>query len=408
MGLELRETIKFTVGAMLICVFCISGTGMSQETIELVNGGTIESKVLNPTETPRMTWQLQMAEGVTVELPNKNAVERIVMQPQATPQYYVKVPFLAESAETHVKLAEICKAQKLEHLANLHYQRVLELDPENVAARQALNYRKIDGEWTTLENEMEKQGYVKDRHGKWTTPQKLMIDERRVQVGREYHDSNKTVLNLIARLKAAPSEETEHALYALSDPTAVPPLVNALQNESNPEFRDVFVRALSHIGTGPAYYEIAQWTMREPNEDVCWTCIVLLQGSPGVAKFFTPYLTNADNIVVNRAAYVLGQLSDRTAILALINALITEHEIEVRRADPNLRQYTGTGSNSFVGQQALKSEKAKELVSNREVLVALRKLSNQDFGYDIPLWLDWWAEQNQITNFDARRGSYDH
>lgn len=405
MRLFFRETAIFIAATSFL--FVVSGSVGAQETVELANGETIECEILNPTEMPRKAWQLRIGEGVTVELANKKTVDRVVLQPQATPQYYARVPFLPESAETHVKLAEVCMSQKLDHLGKMHYERALELEPDNLAARQALNHRKIDGQWTTLENEMEQRGYVKDKRGNWTTPQKLLIDERRVQVGREHHDSSKTVQNLIARWKANPSQETENELYALVDPTAVPPLANALQNEPDPEFRDVLIRALSQIGTGPAWYEIANWAMREPNDDVCWTCIVLMQSSPGMAKFFTPYLTSRDNLVVNRAAYILGQLGDRTAIPPLINALITEHEVEVRRGDPNLSQYTGAGNNSFAGRQALKPEKANELVSNREVLVALRNLSGQDFSYDIPAWLDWWGGQNQITDFDARRGSYD-
>ena len=382
-------------------------TVFASDILELTNGTTVEGKILNPKETPRKTWQIQMAEGVTVELPHRTTVVRQAFPPSALEQYYAKVPFLPESAETHLKLAEVCMSQNLASLGNLHYQQVLDMDSENSAARQALQYAKIDGEWTTRDDVMLQQGYVKNSRGVWVTRQKKMIDERQVQAGQELRDSSRIVQNLIAQWKANPSQEVEDALYALTDPGAVPALSDVLKNEQNPKLREVVVGVLSRIGTGPAYYEIAQYTMREKDETVTQTCLGALRRLPGISKNFVQYLADKDNLTVNRAAYIIGQLNDRAATPALINALITQHEIAIPRVNPNDAQYTGTGNNSFAGQQALKSKNETVYVSNPEVLGALRKLNGMDFGYEIPTWWDWWVDQNQITDFDARRGSRD-
>ncbi len=405
------KTVKLLIiFAVIIVATCPVGRDVAifaSDVLELTNQATVEGEILNRSENAGKSLQIQLAEGVVVELPSRETVNRVVMQPQATSQYYLKAPFLPESVETHLKLAEVCKANNLEQLGSLHYQRVLDIDPENVTARKALNYRKIDGEWTTREDEMFRLGYVKTSRGDWTTPQKLAIDTRQVQIGRERRDSDQEVQKLIALLKAGPSRETENALFALTDPAAVPPLAEALSNEPNAELRDVYVRSLSQIGTEAAFYEIAKWAMRETDETVGLTCIMIMQSSPGMSKYFVPYLTHEDNLTVNRAAYVLGQLNDRTAIPSLIAALITQHEVVIRQGDLNLSQYTGSGNNSFVGGRALQPEKSNEMLSNREVLVALRNLTGTDFGYEVPAWWDWWAGQNQATDFDARRGGYD-
>ena len=378
-----------------VFVFCtrLGHALVAPDVLELANGVTTEGKILNSSETPRKSWQVQMTEGVTVELPNKTTANRPMSQPQASDQYYAKVPFLPESVETHLKLAEVCMAQRLESLAQLHYQRVLDMDPENVTAHTALNHRKIDGEWISNDEIMLRQGYVKTNRG-WTTPQKLMIDERQVQIGRENRESSQTAQNLVAQFKANPGQETENALLHLDDPNAVSVLADALKNEPNPKFRDIYVRALAKIRTEPADYEIAQCAMRENDENVAQTCITILQDLSGTSKFFVPYLTSRDNITINRAAYILGQLSDRTAIPPLIDALITQHEMVVSQNKSN-------------DNHRSPSQKENVLVSNPDVLTTLRKLSGQNFGYDIPVWWDWWAEQNQIRDFDARRGSRD-
>ena len=380
---------------------------VAQDVLELTNHVSLEGKVLNPSESPRKLWKIQMAEGIIVELPHRTTVDRQVMQSQVLEQYYAKVPFLPESVETHLKLAEVCMAQRLENLGELHYQRVLEIAPENKTARSALGHRQVNDEWISRDDEMLQQGYVKTKSGTWVTPQKLLIDERQVQIGKELQESGQAVKNLIARLKANPSQESENALFALTDPGAVPALADALKNEQNPVFRGIYVRSLAKIGTGPACYEIAQCAMREKDETVGRACVDAMRNSSGISKFFLPYLTNKDNTIVNRAARIIGQLNEWAVIPDLINALITQHEIVVRQTDPNLAQYTGSANNSFSGQQALKQKTETVFVSNPEVLGALRRLSGMDFGYEVPDWWDWWAGQNQIADFDARRGSRD-
>ncbi|MCL2622374.1 MAG: hypothetical protein FWD31_01805 [Planctomycetaceae bacterium] len=385
----------------------LSPAVLSSDILELSSSVTIDGKILNSTESPRKTWRVQMAEGVIVELPHKAGTSRQVMQPQAMQQYYAKVPFLPETVETHLKLAEVCMTQNLVSLGNLHYQRVLDIDPENLKARNALNYRKINGQWVTLEEEMLRQGYVKTSRGIWTTAQKLMIDERRVQLGQDYREPSPVVQNLIAQFKANPSQETEDGLLNLTDPEAVPALADALKNEPNPSCRNIYVRTLAQIGTGPAFREIAQCAMREKDENVVRVCIVAMQNTPAISKLFVQFLANQDNTTVNRAAYIIGQLNDRTAIPALINALMTQHDIAVSRVDPNLAQFAGTGNHSFGSQQVLRPKTEIVFISNPEVLGALRKLTGMDFEYEVVAWWNWWAGQNQIVDFDARRGSRD-
>ena len=279
---------------LIICIVAFSGVVSATDVLELTNRGTIEGKILNPKELPRKTWHIQIAEGIFVELPHRSTVVRQAFPQPALEQYFAKAPFLPESAETHLRLAEVCMTQNLVQLGNLHYQRVLEIDPDNRPARQALNYRQIDGEWTTRDALLLQQGYVMNPRGQWVTRQKLMIDEEQVQIRQELPDSGHT-----------------------------------------------------------------------------------------------------------------GQWNARAVIPDLINVLITQREVVVRQNDPNHAQYTGTGNNSYVGSQTLKPEKTTEFITNPEALDALRKLSGMDFNYDVPAWWEWWAAQNQIPDFDARRGSRD-
>jgi hypothetical protein len=178
-----------------LCVVVWGYHAIASDVLELTNRVTIEGKILNPAESPRKTWQVEMAKGVIVELPHKATVDRQVTRPLAVDQYYAKVPFLPETAETHLKLAEVCMSQGLEQLGNLHYQRVLDIDPENQIARRALNQRKVDGEWTTYDAGMTRQGYVKNHRGTWVTRQQQLISERPVQSWQSRSNPNQVVQN---------------------------------------------------------------------------------------------------------------------------------------------------------------------------------------------------------------------
>ena len=360
----------------------------ADEVIELTNGNTISGRILNPSEAPRKTWQIQLAQGITLELPHPGTVRQVPMQHEMVSQYFDRVPFYAESVENHLKLAEICNSNNMINFSQLHYERVLELDPDNQVARQALNYRKVDGEWTTYEGEMLRQGYVKTKRGTWTTPQNLMISEQKIQVGSALQpDVPKNMQNFIEKLKSPDQQEADQALVALRTPAAVTELAKGLKSEPDSKLRDLYVRALAKIGNDMANREISLWSIQEPSEEVCWTCITKMRSVPGLSKHIIPYLNNQDNVTLNRAAYVIGRLGDRAAIPALIDVLITEHKVPVNRN--------------------LKPETATELVSNREVLMALQALTGENFRYDIQSWRNWWSIQNRAAEFDARRGSYD-
>jgi len=175
---------------IFVCVFELGIPAFALDVLELTNRVTIDGKILNPAESPRKTWQVQIAKGVTVELPHKTTIDRQLTRPQAIDQYYAKVPFLPETVETHLKSAEVCILQGLEEFGKRHYQRVLDIDPENQTARGALNQRKINEEWISLDDQMARQGYIKNPRGNWVTRQQQLISEQQMQLGQKLPQSN--------------------------------------------------------------------------------------------------------------------------------------------------------------------------------------------------------------------------
>jgi len=173
--------------------FCIAESvtrEIAADVLELTNRVTIEGKILNPDELPRKTWQVELSKGVIVELQHKTTVGGQVTRSQAIGQYYAKAPFLPETVETHLKLAEVCMSKGLEQLGDLHYQRVLDIDQDNQTARRALNYSKVGGEWVTRDEEMTRQGYIKTNRGTWTTRQQQLISDQQSKVRQSLGQTN--------------------------------------------------------------------------------------------------------------------------------------------------------------------------------------------------------------------------
>jgi len=368
------------------------------EEIELSNGVLIQGKL---SETPKKNLQIQLAEGVTVEFSHNKAIRQTIANSEIQEQYFAKVPFLAESVETHLKAAEVCQAKNLNDLAKRHYQRILELDADQPKAREMLGYRKLGENWVTRDEEMLQQGYVQTKHGGWTTRQNQLILENKIFAETNENDAELTAAtkNLIEQLKTEHAKTAEKDLLQMSNPAVVKILSEQLKNEQTSQTREILIRVLGKIGTSQAFREIAAWSIQEPNEQVCKICISLIKERPSFSRFFYPHLRSNDNKIVNRAAFILGELGDRAAIPLLIDSLVTNHLVKIIIDDRTPGARTNNGN--------LMTEEQTETVTNRDVLNALNRLTKVDFGYNIPAWRKWWEDSQIAKNFDSRRGSVD-
>jgi hypothetical protein len=109
-------------------------------------------------------------------------------------------------------------------------------------------------------------------------------------------------------------------------------------------------------------------------------------------------LKNNDNVVVNNAAFALGNIGDPGAIPYLIDALVTEHKIIISPEGRNTMNLPGLTS---------RREQISEQRKNIDVLEALRHLSGVNFDFDVAAWRAWWGDLQNSDYFDSRRGSVD-
>ena len=134
-------------------------------------------------------------------------------------------------------------------------------------------------------------------------------------------------------------------------------------------------------------------------------------------------LRDRNNVVVRRAGTVLAKIGDETSVPALIRALVTTHSYKVRvpvqgysfGVDGSIPGGTGLPPEIEVGLRTgvydsvqvvplLGAARATKLIpvavnrENEEVLMALRQITGNNFGFDENTWQRWWnIDRNQAT-----------
>jgi hypothetical protein len=309
------------------------------EVFVLQNGSRVEGEWVNRTEwdnakTPPKSYTVKVGGGeITLDAAQVKEVQST--RPELA-EYEKTRAQHADTVDGHWAMAEWCREHKLTDQRQKHLNRVIELDPEHLAARRALQQVKIDGEWMTTDEAREKKGYVRNSKGEWELPQKAELKEeqlQRKQAEAAWFQKVQTLRKALATNKAAQARES---LAAIVDPVAISALTRVIkeeQKQGRPEVRTLLVEALAHIGTPEAAAVLATLAMDDPDKEVRLTCLDFLEKKhdPGVVSYFVARLTDKkkNNDIMSRAAVCLGRMKDPSAIRPLIDHLITLQRIQV-------------------------------------------------------------------------------
>jgi hypothetical protein len=215
-------------------------------------------------------------------------------------------------------------------------------------------------------------------------------------------------------------------LLKIADANAIPALNKILRSSEDEERRSLYVKILSRLsGPEPIRLLVEQSlfdtskTVRIEAQDV-----ITPQVRDAACPIYTRELRNSDNEVVRRAGRMLEKIGDESVVKALIEAIITTHQVPQNvidnsnsygfnprnsKQDPNYlglppdvagKLLTGQYPNGVTfgspsGEPAVNPRLRTVMVDrefrNPEVLQALESLTKQSFGYDKDQWRRWWA-----------------
>ncbi|MGY8767545.1 MAG: HEAT repeat domain-containing protein [Pirellulales bacterium] len=384
----------------------------SVDTIVLLNQGRIEGKLLT-VDPDQSVYEIALSSGGILSI-EKDQIERVIRQNKAIDEYHRISPTYENTALKQWELTTWCSKHHLKDQSLLHAQRVVQLDPGHSKAHALLGNSYRNGEWVHRDVYMKSKGYIK-YDGSWISQERAAL--REIRARRNEHQ-NQWRFDLIQWRKGLDDprvEESEIKIYELKDPAAVAGIIYLLGREDRLTLQDAYIEVLGNIGDSSAMNFLIFHSVFQNNERFRDLCLkqVLRHRSPYFVGKYAKYLDHYDNGIVLRAAYALGRLEYRSAVVPLANALETKHisleyqgkPIENIPYFPSFQKY----GNRFeikgprVSTINLTTEKFIDnslnqysilQVRNRGVREALIHISEGlDFEYAPTAWKSWYTVQ---------------
>jgi hypothetical protein len=395
-----------------LAVLLLLGSAASAEVFVLADGGRVTGSLLNPKESPRKQYVIQADDGA--KLTFAAAQVRKVLRPKPDEAEYERIaPTYADTAAAQWELAQWCREHKLTLQRQVHLRRVIELEPNNVAARHALGYSRVNGEWATQKEAMAAAGFVL-KGGKWLLPQELKLAEDKRQLDAAQQEWCQKLKRWRGWLGTKRDQEARDNIAAINDPMAVKGLALGLRNDADAQARVMFVAALGRIDAAEAARAMAIASIYDSEEEVRLTCLDQLQTKrrPEVTSYYVTKLTPKKNTndIINLAALGLGRLKDPAAIPALIDALATTHRFKVQKPGGDGATSASFGHGPNGGGTGMSSGGGPQYIyrtfNNQTVLDALVATTGLNFAFDKQAWWHWYRSQKKKPeSLDARRDS---
>ena len=385
----------------------------------LDSGGRISGTLINTDRLGNEPFEVQLESGGVISIAPRRVQEFIRQNPNEL-EYEKVAPTFADTVEGQWEAAEWCRERSLKRLREHHLRRVIELRPDHAKAWGALGYTQVKGEWKRRNEVAEENGF-RFHMGRWRLEQEIqLIEERQRTTAMQIEWRQRiTKWHEATRVRDRTTAEAHRELAAIRDPLAVPALVQTLVTERRPVYRLFFVDLLDKIDSPAAHNAVLRTTLLELHPEVAHGAIdrVIRRRLPSDVDFYCNALNQRNNVIINRAAIILGKMADYSSLVPLMNALYTPHELVmgpdahivpgrpiIMSTDPILMSAAHQGRFNLSDDDDL-PQIQPVLVRNIEVQAALLKISGVDFGYDVPAWKKWYANWNiqRLPQLEARR-----
>ena len=333
-------------------------------------------------------------------------------------KYRKFAPLKKDDVESHLEIARWANKNKgsdakLRELAQAHYERVVELEPENAEARAALNQVKVDGVWISKEERREKTGLVRVNGRSVSTQEAELI--RKAQETKEAARFWKKEIQALYLNARAGDRRQREALRSVRNPLALSTVVKLFESEKDPEGRILLIQTMSAIGNPAALSELGKIALNDPDQDARAAAVEgIYQKKIAAAEaieFFRRQLRADDPAVVNAAAYALGRLEAERAVPDLINALVTARKRQIFvGSEQTGATFDGSGRvSNFSPGGGGKMKTVTEVSQNEAVrdalvhIVGAHYATPVNFGFDVDAWIRWRRSVDQLANFYPRR-----
>jgi hypothetical protein len=411
--------------AIVSVTLTFAGVEARADSIALNNGGEIRGELLtNPKAAGHgSTVSIRTLSGASVSVVREE-IFAVVRRRPVLEEYETRRRRVSDTVAGQWELAEWCRQNSLPKERQIHLQRVVDIDPEHVAARRGLGHIRQQGRWMSPNERMAAHGLVKHK-GKPVLTQELELIEEADRISAAERSWLRPVKQWQAWMAGDRTERRTTAqarLNGLRDPHAVPALARTFRDDPRDESRLEYVAALSRIEGDRAIVYLAVQSIIDDSRAVREAAISAVRRR-GVARAIPVYqngLKNRLNLFVNRAGEALGQLGDDASIPNLIEALITRHSYRAILTDESplaIGEELEDRSPIVFGPSAklaIPGGRMPAVVADSEPLVddpdgdevevlkdeknpgvqsALTLLTGKNFGFDADAWRKWYQNR---------------
>ena len=412
----------------------LASADLPADVVKLTDGGEIRGLVKFPAGKPRKDQVTESDEVVVESLTGaeitvaREQVAFITKRPRAVEEYESLARRVADTVDGRWQLAEWCRQHGLTEPRKEQLQRLLELDPEHKPAHYGLGHRRQGTKWTSPDEEdaeLLAAGYVRYKGRLITTIERDLMESNTTR-HREQNDWRPKIRLWLGWITGRDAPRRADAIVKfreLRDPDAVPAIVDFLLGDANIEVRRLAVQTLSQFDGQPPVPALVRVALSDADPSLQSSAFSAFTAEQRAAAvpIIERALRDESNLIVRRAAILLGKCGVRQAIPSLVEALATSHKMRVPQGPafavgfnrdgsqgssrsglpPDVEAALRTGQlpygvvidNSNVRAPPVKWVTVRVPLQNSEVLDALRTLSQQDFGYDKRAWRLWWQAQ---------------
>ena len=385
---------------LMLCLIC----GTAQGDVFLLRDGGQFSGVLVE-RGDEGEYVVRSDAGVMVTL-TRRQVRKVVALKDNLLEYQQRSRSMTDTVEAHHEMADWCKANQLSRQRKHHLQRIIELDPGDQLARSSLGYQKHKGQWLTRQQIMEERGLT-FYEGDYRTPQEIALRQRRNAIeeaeNQWYQDLRYWRRKLGGRSDAS---EALASIESVREPMAAPALLRLLDQEDDPEIRQLYLSVLGELRHPAAVEKMVQTSLYDEVPEIREMCLdsLLRNHLPINITAYTKALKSRENRVILRAAVALERIGNAEAISPLIDALVTRHKFS-NNTNPGQMNVAFSPSGGGGGMVMGGGPQFRyEEMQNREVRMALVQLSNgQDYEFNEEAWRRWYVNTQIHDNIDTRR-----
>lgn len=314
--------LRRTPPLMLLCALLLAwGPAAGADVLTTIDGLTLEGEV----ERLPSGWYRVTTESGSVEFaPGAVATVKKGPGPRAA--------FLAEAAQVDAKDAQgqyrlALKAEEagLTDLARAAYRRVLEFDPDHPAARRALGYERLEGEWVDSATAKRRKGLVLYR-GRWMLPAEVeSASDRETPDGTQAAKDEARARNLVRSLATgtAPLQQAARSALARTDDTLLVAAALATLYDKDPRVRIASCRLLAQVGDEAALRPLILSGARDKDPGVRREAVLAAGafGHDDTAIPFVRALGSSNPRLAGHAAEALALLGDQRAAGYIVKRL---------------------------------------------------------------------------------------